>query len=435
MELSYFGENIIGSEILKISGKINKKILNGDKIFNYTIGDFNPNIYPIPDGLRSLIETAYIENDTNYPASTGELSLKKSISEHLNRKHNIFYTEDEILVGAGVRPLIYTLFKTLVNPTDNIIFPVPSWNNNHYTFLHNGTPVPIECTEDNDFFPKVEDIEKNIETARLVCLCSPQNPTGKVIKPELLKSICDVIVKENERRKKIRDYFSELRYDDTFKIAHVLNDNLYRPVYLFFDQIYSDIARVEQHHPLVLTPQIKDYLICVDGISKSLCATGLRVGWMFGPENFIKKAGEIFSHIGAWAPKPEQIGVANFLKNNFLFDSYVKSRKEVYSYVSEKICNVFEVMKTKQYDVDYKRSDGAIYISIYLGDTLKFDSTDDTMDFLINECNVGLIPFEYFGTNENKGWFRLSIGNVDVAILNEHLEKIKNTIIKLKEKK
>jgi aspartate aminotransferase len=56
-------------------------------------------------------------------------------------------------------------------------------------------------------------------------------------------------------------------------------------------------------------------LICADGISKSLCATGVRVGWLMGPQNIIGKMTEIFSHIGAWAAKPEQNAVAYYLDN------------------------------------------------------------------------------------------------------------------------
>ena len=258
-ELSNYGENIIGSEILKISSKIKSKT---EKVYNYTIGDFDSQLYPIPEKLSDYIQWNFNISNTNYPTPVGELSLRESVSSHLKRKHFIDYPPNQILIGAGVRPLIYTIFKTIIDKGDEIIFPVPSWNNNHYTFLHDGKPIKIECSPENDFFPTAKQIKDNIKHTRMVCLCSPQNPTGKIINPDVLKQICEIIVEENKRR--------------------LETSNNYRPVYLFFDQIYSDLSRIQTHHPINLVPQIKDFLVCVDGISKSLAATGVRVGWMFG---------------------------------------------------------------------------------------------------------------------------------------------------------
>ena len=110
------------------------------------------------------------------------------------------YTESEILIGGGVRPLIYTVYKSILDPEDVVLYPVPSWNNNHYSFLHRAVKCPIECKPENSFFPTVDDVKFWVREARLVCICSPQNPTGRIISPEVLKGICETIVEENKRR-------------------------------------------------------------------------------------------------------------------------------------------------------------------------------------------------------------------------------------------
>lgn len=416
--LSFFGTNIVGSEILKIATKVKNK---GAGVYNYTIGDFDPQIYPIPSKLNDLIQWNFNISNTNYPMGVGELCLRESVSLHLKRKHNIEYTPNEILIGAGVRPLIYTIFKTIVDCGDKIIYPVPSWNNNHYTFLHSGESIKIECSPENDFFPTPEQIKENIQDTKLICLCSPQNPTGKVIKPEILKQICDIIIEENDRRKEDMGSF--------FGISIQRQG----PVYLFFDQIYSDLSRVDTYHPVNLSPQIKDYLICVDGISKSLSATGVRVGWMFGPEHIIKKAGEIFSHIGAWANKPEQIAVSQYLKTPEI-DYFLSYRNIIFDKISKGICETLERLKSNGFNIDYKIPDGAIYISIYLGYIDKFSSIDEMIDFLIDECKVGLVPFEYFGSSTNTGWFRLSIGTINMNNISENQTVIEEMIKKLDSK-
>ena len=291
-KLSKVGNNIVGSEIIKISQHI-KQVQKTKQVLNLTMGDFDPKVNPIPVGLRDYITDAYFNDLTNYPLSAGELPLRQSICNYFYHRRDINYDESEILVGCGVRPLIYTVFKAIVDEGDTVVYPVPSWNNNHYSFLHNAYLEPIECTPDNAFFPTVDDIESRIHYTRLVCLCSPQNPTGRIIDKQVLKGICDAIVTENKRR-----------------------GSYEKPCYLFFDQIYSDLVGKEFTHPLDVCPEIKEYLICADGISKSLCATGVRVGWLMGPKDIISKMTEVFSHIGAWAAKPEQNAVAWYLRDN-----------------------------------------------------------------------------------------------------------------------
>jgi aspartate aminotransferase len=403
-KLSHVGNNIVGSEIIKISQQI-KEILKTKKVQNLTIGDFDSSINPIPEKLKDYIIDSYNENLTNYPLSAGQLNLRQSVSEYLKKRQGIDYNENEILVGGGVRPLIYTVYKALVNNGEGVIYPVPSWNNNHYSFLHGAVKQEIECKPENSFFPTASDIDMAInDKTSLICICSPQNPTGRVINPEVLKSICELVVNENNVR--------------SSQVGS-------RPLYLFFDQIYSDLT-VEGLfvHPLTLCPEIRDYLICVDGISKSLCATGIRVGWMFGPQDIIGKMTEIFSHIGAWAPKPEQNAVARYLNDYDNMVEFVNSKTKQYSDISNKICDKIQELKDKGFRIDYQRPEGGIYISIYLGESLSFPTIESYIKFLINRCSIGLVPFEYFGSKENKGWFRMSIGGVDPNNVEEILNHL-----------
>lgn len=405
-KLSKVGNQIIGSEIIKISQQI-KEIAKTKSVQNLTIGDFDSRINPIPSKLKDGIIKCYEEDLTNYPLSPGELSLRKSVSEYLKERQGVDYSESEILIGGGVRPLIYTVYKSILDEGDGVVYPVPSWNNNHYTFLHNAVKIPIECKAENSFFPTIEDVRSTIQEARLVCICSPQNPTGRIISPEVLKGICEVIVQENKRR------------------------GGEKPCYLFFDQIYSDLSQEGQFvHPLLLCPEIREYLICADGISKSLCATGIRVGWLFGPSDIIGKMTELFSHIGAWAPKPEQNAVARYLDEYEDMIEYISDKRRRYAQIIDTICNKFESMRDKGFRVDCQRPEGGIYISVYLDYVNSFGSTEQYISFLINTCGLGIVPFEYFGSKENKGWFRISIGNIDLNEIEGVVRTIEDSIFK-----
>lgn len=198
-KVSKLAENIIGSEIIKLAGEVNEKIKQGEKIYNMTIGDFNPKEFPIPTELKQYIVDAYFDDQTNYPAADGMLELRNAVSNLLKERGNLDYKNDEILVAGGARPVIYSIFRALVDPSDTVIFAVPSWNNNHYSYLNSANAVVIEATPEQNFMPTAADIKPHIHNATLVALCSPQNPTGTIFSKEGLEEICDMILAENIR--------------------------------------------------------------------------------------------------------------------------------------------------------------------------------------------------------------------------------------------
>ena len=94
MKLSHLAETLIGSEIVKLGGDIREKIRQGEKIYNFTVGDFDPSIFPIPRELEEEIISAYRQHFTNYPAAEGNLDLREAISRHadaLNREIEILF--------------------------------------------------------------------------------------------------------------------------------------------------------------------------------------------------------------------------------------------------------------------------------------------------------------------------------------------------------
>ena len=132
MKVSKLAANLIGSEIVKIGNEVNDMKAKGAEIANLTIGDLNSNLYPIPIRLKEEINKAYQNNLTNYPPANGLLSLRKAVSNDLKDRWKLDYSTDEILVTGGSRPLIYATYKVIVNEGDKVIYPIPSWNNNHY---------------------------------------------------------------------------------------------------------------------------------------------------------------------------------------------------------------------------------------------------------------------------------------------------------------
>src|ERR1700760_4882674 len=104
MKLSHLSETLIGSEIVALGGVIREKIRQGEKIYNFTVGDFDPAIFPIPKELENDIIEAYRKHFTNYPAAEGNLDLRESIAVFLKDREELDYSPREILVSCGGRP-------------------------------------------------------------------------------------------------------------------------------------------------------------------------------------------------------------------------------------------------------------------------------------------------------------------------------------------
>src|SRR5690349_11744873 len=122
MKLSQLAETLIGSEIVKLGGEIRERIRKGERIYNFTVGDFDPSIFPIPIELEEAIIEAYRQHFTNYPAAEGNLDLRESIIDFLSSHQGLKYGLDEVLVASGGRPLIYAAYRTICDKGNKVIY-------------------------------------------------------------------------------------------------------------------------------------------------------------------------------------------------------------------------------------------------------------------------------------------------------------------------
>lgn len=417
-KVSQLAENIIGSEIIKLAGEVKALIAKGKKIHNLTIGDFNPEQFPIPQGLKDEIIKAYNDNQTNYPPANGIEALRKEISHLLKTRGNIDYSPDEILVMGGARPIIYSVYSAIVDPGDTVVYTVPSWNNNHYSYLHQAKSFVVEGKVENNFMPTAEDIRPAIKEASLIALCSPQNPTGTVFSNEGLAAICDLILEENKRRGADK-----------------------KPVYLLFDQIYWELTMdgTEHHNPVVLRPEMKEYTLFIDGVSKSLSATGVRVGWGFGPKSIMDKIKSINSHVGAWAAKAEQTALANFLSEKTQYVDFIEGQRERIYARLKGLYDGFQTLKSEGYNVDAISPQAAIYLTIKFdlkgkttADGTVLSNTKEITRYILNEGKLAVVPFYAFGTAHDSPWYRLSVGTCGLSDIEDIIHNLREALSQLK---
>lgn len=414
--VSEMAETLIGSEIIKLAAEVGEKIKQGEKIFNFTIGDFDPAVFPIPASLENEIIKAYQLKQTNYPPANGMLDLRKEVSNFI-AAGGMYYTPEEILITSGGRPAIYTAYITLIEPGDGVIFPAPSWNNNHYCHLSGARPIMIEAKQENNFMPVASEIKPHIKEATLLALCSPQNPTGTAFTKKALEEICDLVLEENERR-----------------------GSGQKPLYILYDQMYWTLTfgSTVHYNPVSLRPALRDYTLFVDGMSKAFAATGLRVGWAFGPADLIDKMKSIASHIGAWAPKPEQVATANFLKLKDDIDTYMSHFNEQIHLRLTGIYEGLQQLKKDGFKVDAITPQAALYLTVQFdlkGKTTaegkQINSTEDITSYLLNECGIALVPFYAFGSSHDSTWYRLSVGTCKLNEIKDSISKLRVGLEKL----
>ncbi len=414
--LSPMAAKLEGSSILVIAGQVRALVDSGRKICNLTIGDFNPTEFPIPDVLRDAIKAALDGGQTNYPPSNGLPALREAVSRLYKAKLGIDVDPAYVTVCSGARPLLYSCFRAVIAPGDKVVYAAPSWNNNHYASMLDATVVQLKVGPEDNFFPRIEQFAPHLRDARLFVLNSPLNPSGTLIRPDVLRELCDAIVTENERRKAANE----------------------RPLFLLYDQIYwmLNLGDVAHADPVGIDPRMKDYAIYVDGISKAFAATGLRIGFGIAPPPVSQAMNRILGHVGAWAPRPGQIGTIALLNNFEAMDSYLVWIRDQ---ARQRLAMIHDKMTAlgADYPVRALEPEGAIYLSVELrlagyetdgdGDgagRVRLETSDDVRQYLLDAAGVAVVPFGAFGADHAPDWYRLSVGAVSVAELGAALDRI-----------
>ncbi|MRX48609.1 pyridoxal phosphate-dependent aminotransferase [Pedobacter puniceum] len=418
MKVSVLAETLIGSEIIKIAGEVNQMKAKGAQIANLTIGDFDAQLYPIPAELQSNIVDAYADFQTNYPPADGVLTLRESVADFLKNRMGLDYAaKNEILISGGSRPLIYATYLALIDAGDKVVFPAPSWNNNHYVHLLGAHGISVATQPENNFMPTAAELKPHLKGASLLALCSPLNPTGTMFSEQGLREICELVIAENKSRAAGE-----------------------KPLYILYDQIYSQLTFGEHQHidPVTLFPELRDYTVFIDGSSKCFAATGVRVGWGFGPAEIIDKMKAIVGHMGAWAPKAEQVAMAKYLKDTLAVDTYLGDFKTRIQNSLDTLYKGINALKNEGFAVDAIEPMGAIYLTLkidYLGKSTPegevLKSSIDLNFYLIKEANIALVPFSAFGTDD-MCWYRASVGACSADEIAAKIPQLKEALAKLK---
>jgi aspartate aminotransferase len=417
-DLSTLAGGLTGSEILKIAGQIRELCATGREVCNLTVGDFSPKEFRIPEQLERAIIDCLHAGETNYPPSDGTMELRRAVAKLYKDEFGLDYGVQSVLIAGGARPIIYAAYAATVDRGDKVVYPIPSWNNNHYTYLMGGVPVEIAVGPETNFLPTAEMLRPHIGDARLIAICTPLNPTGTVMSRDEVERIARLVVDENERRRAAGK----------------------RALYLMWDQVYWMLTFGDSHHypPPQLVPEVMPYTIFVDGISKGFAATGVRVGWTVAPPPIAAAMRDIIGHVGAWAPRAEQLATAQVLGQWDAVREYHDHMIRELQLRLDLLHDGIEAMREKDgLPVRAIPPQGAIYLSvqfdlIHSSGQRGFKTNEEIRQFLLDRAGFAVVPFQAFGLKTDTGWFRLSAGAVSPAEITAGLGRVREALLSIK---
>jgi len=408
--LSDMANGIERSRILSIAADVRKMKAAGKEIAAFTVGDFSPEQFPVPSIFIDELTAAVSSKQTNYPPAAGIPELRQQLAEWMTYRYQYDVKPEGVIVGSGARPVLYASFRLFLGPGDGLAHGVPAWNNHYYVHLNDAVDIPIKGTSQSRFLPTASALKERVTEIRVLILNSPLNPTGTCFTAQELGDICDVILEENHRR----HYAGE------------------KPLMLVYDQVYSTMTAkgVDHVHPVALRPEMYNFTITLDAISKSLTATGLRLGWMTLPPILAPPVVALVGHMGAWPAKPIQIAATKTYSSH-------ENLEDFFSLIDDKIderMNILfarlNVMKNAGLPVDFIPPQGGIYLStrFNLFELLGVDTNEEIRQWLLDVPGVAVVPFQAFGLMEESGWFRISIGAVSVDEVSAAMNRLESAL-------
>jgi aspartate aminotransferase len=256
--------------------------------------------FDTPNNIKQAAIRAIEAGKTKYTAIDGIPELKAAIAKKFKRENGLDYKPAQISVGTGGKQVIYNALSVTLNPGDEVIIPAPYWvSYPDMVLLAGGTPVTVDTRMDDGFRMRPEALERAIgPKTKWLILNSPSNPTGAAYTRAELKALTEVLVRHPH--------------------VWVLTDDMYEHL------VYDDF---EFTTPAQIEPGLYERTLTVNGVSKTYCMTGWRIGYGAGSQALIKAMATLQSQathapctISQWAAVEALSGPQDFIaRHNKVF--------------------------------------------------------------------------------------------------------------------
>lgn len=373
--------NIVGGLQPSLIRTLKQEAKKYPNVIDLTIGE--PDITPPQQLVEELMEYGK-HNQLKYALSGGGSEIRQSVVDFYNKKYGGNYTINNIVMNVGASEAISSTFRTILNPDDEVIVMTPYFLGYIPTIqMCYATPVFVDISK-NDFKITKELLNKYITPkTKAILFSNPCNPTGQVLTVEEMEDIVAVI-EEND-------------------------------IFLVADEIYSELAFYE-FHSFAKYDTIRDKTIIINGLSKSHCMTGWRIGYTICPEkyiqNFLNTSFYTVSSVMSLSLKGAEVALKNYTDRNDLVEIY----KERAEYLYNELTRLgFDVIKPK----------GAFYLFAKYEKISNLKSLEFSLDLLKN-TEVAVVPGISFGLDD---YIRIAL-TVDIEKLKIVIERLEKFIIK-----
>ncbi|HPO27167.1 MAG TPA: aspartate aminotransferase [Petrotogaceae bacterium] len=357
-----FSKNILAVEpslTLALNAKAIELEKQGVDLVKLTAGEPD---FPTPEPICEAAFKAIKEGKTKYTDAKGILDLRKKISEYLNKRLDIKYDPNDIVVTNGGKQAIYNILLAMINPGDEVMIFDPSWvSYDAQIKMVGGLPVHVPLDEEEGFLPTESKIRRYLSPkTKVIMINTPNNPTG-VVYPKSTLEIIAKISKENE--------------------ILVLSDEVYE--LLVYDGQFTSIATIDD---------MKERTAIVNAFSKTWSMTGWRVGYCTGPQKLMKEVSKIQSHATSNINTPSQYAaMAAFDYDVMPMYQEFKNRRD---YITSRLSKM---------GLKFVKPAGAFYVFINVEEFGMEDSV--FAQKLLEDAKIAVVPGSGF---YKKGYIRIS---------------------------
>ena len=375
---------IAESATLKVDAKAKSLQAAGRPVISYAAGEPD---FATPQFIVDAAAEA-LQNPKNfrYTPAAGLPVLREAIAAKTLRDSGLEVQPSQVIVTNGGKQSVYQAFQAVVNPGDEVLLPAPYWTTYPEAIqLADGVPVEVFAGSDQEYKVTVEQLEAaRTDKTTVLVFVSPSNPTGAVYTPEETRAIGEWALEHG---------------------IWVISDEIYQN--LTYDGVKA-VSIVEA------VPALAAQTILVNGVAKTYAMTGWRVGWMVGPADAIKVAGNLQSHLSSNVNNVAQIAAAAALNGpqdeaEAFREAFDRRRKLIVGELS-KIAGV--KVPTPQ-GAFYVYPDVTGLLGREWGGT-RIETSLELADYILDKAEVAVVPGEAFGPS---GFLRLSYALGDDQLL------------------
>ncbi|MEV5539355.1 pyridoxal phosphate-dependent aminotransferase [Saccharopolyspora shandongensis] len=372
------------SATLAVDAKAKALKAAGRPVIGFGAGepDF-PTPQPIVD---AAIAACSDPKNHRYSPAAGLPELREAIAAKTLRDSAYTVQANQVLVTNGGKQAVYQAFQTLIDPGDEVLLPAPYWTTYPEAItLPGGVPVVVPADESTGYLVSIEQLEAaRTPRTKVLLFNSPSNPTGAIYPPEQVEAIGRWAVEHG---------------------IWVITDEIYEHL------VYGDARHVSM--PAVV-PELADTCVVLNGVAKTYAMTGWRVGWMIGPQDVIKAASNLQSHLSSNVANVSQRAALEAVSGSL---DAVAEMRSAFDRRRRKIVELLSAIP----GVSCPEPQGAFYaypsVKGLLGKEIRGvrpETSVELASLVLEQAEVAVVPGEAFGT---PGYFRLSyaLGDEDLV--------------------